>query len=167
MRHRVGFWFSYCAARAVDSHRCPPKAPKENPGAGRGFVRRAIRWISRLPSRVSQNSPGGIYFYSGQSTSSPAVPQPLFAGPIAPVPPWSRTVEEPRTLRGFFISAELEFWIIPFVGEHSLGDNATLPPERHSREQTRRPRISGRVPLALSIRAAKKKGPGEWYPTQP
>src|SRR4029434_7985026 len=105
-----------------------------------------------LPSRVSQNSPGGIYFYSGQSTSSPAVPQPLFAGPIAPVPPWSRTVEEPRTLRGFFISAELEFWIIPFVGEHSLGDNATLPPERHSREQTRRPRISDRKSTRLNSR---------------
>jgi hypothetical protein len=47
----------------------------------------------------------GSYFYGGQSISSPAVPQASVRGPNCPVPPWSRTVEEPRTPRGFFISA--------------------------------------------------------------
>ena len=68
MRHRVGFWFSYCAARAVDSHRCPPKAPKENPGAGRGFVRRAIRWISRYRVGYRRIAPEG---YTSRADSRP------------------------------------------------------------------------------------------------
>jgi hypothetical protein len=42
-----------------------------------------------------------------------------------------------------------------FLGVHAIGDNATWPTERHSRERSRRPRISDRVPFAL-IRAKRK-----------
>jgi hypothetical protein len=43
-----------------------------------------------------------------------------------------------------------------FLGVHALGDAATWPTERHSQEQSRRPRLS-EAPCSLSC-AAKRKG---------
>jgi hypothetical protein len=45
---------------------------------------------------------------------------------------------------------------ILFLGVHALGDKATWPPERHSQQRSRRPRLS-ETPFSLSC-PAKRKG---------